>query len=174
MQQRHQKFLEKLRASEIARFFVGMWLSSLGFEITLHPQKYAPTHEQWRDYSDDGDIEAKDSDGNKYRIEVKERTLSFTCKENFPYPDIFVCTVHSWENAQIKPSAFISLNQELTHIAIVYAHSFKEWDTRDVWDKQFGRDQTCYVAPKSAVTFREIRINHERETEPTTENMSVR
>lgn len=146
--QNHARFLRALDDSLPGVLRVAEWLVRRGRNVRISGQHRAPTHEQWQDYSDSGDLMIEQ------RIEVKHRTFDFTSADDWPYADVAVCAQHSWQRAEQKPLAFVSVSCDMTHVAIVLASSAKHWSVRPCTDSRYdGVTQDTFFCPLSSVTF---------------------
>lgn len=145
----HQQFLQHLRDSEAARWRVARWLTNRGYAVQLQGMSEAPTHDQWKDHADVGDIQVT------MRVEVKRLTCTFTSRENWPYgEDFIVCAAHSFNRAQPKPYAYVILNQAMTHAAFVMTTNWRKWRVEERQDRRYSDvSQRYYLAPIESVVF---------------------
>ncbi len=119
----HPAFLLGLEESQKAVWLMASWLSRQGFSVRIpHAPLLTPTHADWRDYSDQGDLELG------LRIEVKRLGCEFTCAEDWPFKNFIVCSRHSWDMANPRASRFYYLNKQMTHAAIIRPAS-----SSDLW-----------------------------------------
>lgn len=125
-------FVKHLMTSQDAVWEVAKWLQSRGNTVTVNPTFVTPSHEQWEDYADNGDLFITQ------RIEVKARGIEFTCEEDWPYGDtMIVCAKHAWDRALQKPYAFINLNKARTHVAVLKGSTHKHWTVERKTDARY-------------------------------------
>ena len=144
-----RKFAKHLIESQDAVWQVARWLQSKGNAVTVNPTFITPSHDQWEDYADSGDLLITQ------RIEVKRLSASFTCKEDWPFKDKFiVCAKHAWDRALQKPYAFIYLNKEQTHIAVLKGDTHKSWTHSKRTDSRYeNMTQEFYFCDLGLVKF---------------------
>ena len=114
-------FLDRLEASKEGVWKVARWLSDLGHHVKVNALGKAPKVSDRYRYTDGGDLEICQ------RVEVKQLSASFTSAEDFPFDCVIVCSKPSWEAASPKPHAFVYLNKEGTHAAIVKGSTSASW-----------------------------------------------
>lgn len=149
-----RRFEKNLMDSQEAVWDVARWFQSHGKTVTVNPTFIAPSHDQWQDYADGGDLFLVQ------RIEVKKLGVLFTCRDDWPFGDKFiVCAKHAWDRALQKPHAFIYLNQNKTHAAIVKGETHKTWTHEKRTDKRYDRmTQEFYFCDLSHVAFMPFQI----------------
>lgn len=126
-----------------------MWLNARGYTVGVPPMEYAPTDSDWLEYVDEGDLSIL------MRVEVKQRSLEFTCRADWPFPDGFiVCSRNSFDRAKPKPYAYVILNRAGTHAAFVLGSSRTRWWIERRKDSRYQTiEQEFYFAPLEAVSF---------------------
>ncbi len=128
-----KKFLTHLRESRKAVWTVAEALFDQGFSPTINCSGEMPEGGNRVDYVDDGDLHIN------LKIEVKHRKkLSWTCREDFPYPDLFICAKRSFDFSFPKPYAYINLNDSMSHVAIIYSSTRPHWEEFNMPDKRYG------------------------------------
>lgn len=151
MEETHERFLSFLDASEDCRWKIAKWLSLNGYTVRVPPLMKSPTHADWKRHSDSGDLEIT------RRVEVKQLSASFTCREDWPFRDKFiVCNKHSFDAAVPKPYGYIIVNREGTHAAIVLSDTSHRWGCEQKRDSRYGENvvqQHFYMAPLDCVRF---------------------
>jgi len=145
----HEKFQKHLQESMRGVEIVATWLKAKGYEIQVPETKVAPTHEQWREYADHGDLFIKQ------RIEVKQLGINFSHAGDWLYaPRYIVCAKHSFDRADHKPHAYVHLSKDGKHAGIVYTSSRSRWYVDTVKDSRYqDYAQECYLAKLSDVKF---------------------
>jgi hypothetical protein len=144
-----QRFAKHLSDSIADVWDVAQWLSSRGHSVTVNPTFIAPSHEEWEDYADGGDLFITQ------RVEVKRLSAEFTSAQDWPFKDKFiVCAKHAWDRAKPKPYAFIYLNKSKTHMAVVKGDTHKFWEVEQRTDKRYdSMTQSFYFCPLEKVVF---------------------
>lgn len=140
MSKNHEKFLKHLTASRAAVWRVARWLWSRGYPVRMNATAAAPDASLWEEYADQGDLEIC------LTVEVKHLASNqFTCKEDYPYDQAIICAVHSYNHKHPRPFAYILVNAEMTHGAIVYSSTKDLWSTKTIHDSRYNNSQVCYV-----------------------------
>lgn len=145
----NDRFIKHLKDSMGAVWEVAQWLQGRGHAVTVNPTFIRPSHDQWADYADNGDLFISQ------RIEVKVRGVEFTCREDWPHGDKFiVCAKHAWDRALQKPHAFIYLNKSRTYAAILMGDTHGEWTVEKRTDRRYQDvTQEFYFCPINLVKF---------------------
>lgn len=156
----HQSFLDHLRESYDAVWFVARWLWNKGLPVLIPVKREAKEHKDWKVYKDNGDIHILTDSGFDV-AEVKRRFFDFTGMQDYldkGYKDIMVCAKHSFDGADPKPVAYFILSHDYKACAIVrVAETRDKWTVRSVKDKRYqGRDayQDAYFCPLDLVIFK--------------------
>lgn len=114
----------------------------------------APDASLWREYADGGDLEIC------LTVEVKHLPKNhFTSTEDYPYPDAIICAVHSYNHKHPRPYAYLLVNADMTHVAIVYTSSHDKWRTRTIHDSRYGNSQKCYVIDRELLHIVPLKDN---------------
>ena len=153
----HTKFLQGLKASRVAVWLVARWLVDHGYTVTVNPTSYAPKHDDWREFADEGDLLI-----NGHRAEVKCLTANFTSVDDWPFDDFIVCAKHAWDNADPKPYRICYLNNAMTHFAALDClKTCSQWTWRIVKDSRFDdREQKNYVCDKTLPQFGKLTMRN--------------
>lgn len=152
MSANHSKFIDHLKKSEDARWFIAWWLSQKGKTVYMPPSKIAPSHEQWKDYIDKGDVFCFSDKKKKWiRNEVKELKVNFTCVDDWPFgKDFIVCAKHSYDGAEEKPAYYFILSNDWKFVALVDTKHADRWTTKEKADSRYEGEeakQTFYYSP---------------------------
>jgi hypothetical protein len=143
LKQTHQGFLAALDKSQQSVCAVAMYLTRLGQTVQINGLHKAPTAEQRDTFRDLGDLHILK------RVEVKQRTIDWTCREDYPFPDMLVTGKSSFDHAVRyggKPTGFIILNRAGTHAAMISSRTQGRWEVRRVPHPR-GTEAETYVAP---------------------------
>jgi hypothetical protein len=148
----HEKFQERLRASEKARWLFANWLACLGYTVNLAPLSEAPSADRWKEFADTGDLFVA------MRVEVKHRNYEFMRREDWPYPDFIVCGRNAFDRANPKPYVIAHLNKARTHAAFVRGSDSHLWKSGRNPDRHYGDDheEEVYFAPLESIVFAEL------------------
>jgi len=139
LKQTHQGFLAALEKSQQAVCAVAVYLTRLGQTIQMNGMHKAPTPQQRDVFRDLGDLHILK------RLEVKQRTIDWTCREDYPFPDILVTGKSSFDQGE-RPLGFIILNRTGTHAAMINSDTRHRWEVRRVHHNR-GTEAETYVAP---------------------------
>ncbi|WP_286995269.1 hypothetical protein [Acinetobacter sp.] len=148
-----KKFQSHLRESRGPVWRVAEALFEQGFSPTVKYSQVMEEGDPWRLYADDGDISLD------IKIEVKHRKkIGWTCANDFPYDTLLVCAKASYSRAFPKPYAYIHLDDDMSHAAIIYNGTFPEWEEIRMPDERYGDNyiQTAYQIDKKYVAFKPI------------------
>jgi len=156
MKQNHRKFLNHLDNSSEAVFITALYLHKLGLDVRINAMQKAKSHKDWKDFKDDGDMNIYK--GNKsYRIEVKGLSCNFTNGSDWSFKDFIVCAKHSYDNATPKPYAYMILNKNKTHIAIVNTKTYLDWEVVTRKDSRYENvTQEFYTCPLNKIQWRTL------------------
>ncbi|NBW20213.1 MAG: hypothetical protein EBR82_70815, partial [Caulobacteraceae bacterium] len=82
-------------------------------------------------------------------VEIKERSLKFTCPEDFPYPTVFVDDLRGLGREFIHPFAYVFLSSVTGKwVWITPLDRDASWEEKVVKDNTRGHDMGMLVAPK--------------------------
>lgn len=141
MTSNHKKFIEHLKKSQEAVWKVAQHLGQRGWSVRVNSPRVAPDASLHASYIDVCDIELA------VPIEVKQRhNVSFTCQQDLPGGELIVCAAHSFNHS--PPFAYVHLDDDASHAAIIHSGSHEKWEQRRIHDKRYGPQysQLCYVA----------------------------
>lgn len=108
-------FKQDLRESKHAVHAVAEYLRKHDCEVTEDEIRVAPRIEDWREYTDDGDLTAKHAKHGTLEIEVKGRDLHFDDRDPFPFSTVFVDNKRRFDAKPEAPFAYYVVNRQLTH-----------------------------------------------------------
>jgi hypothetical protein len=147
----HAKFLSHLRESKPGVGIVAEWLLDQGYAVTIPPVNEAKTHSGWKDCTDAGDLFINQ------RIEVKQLSVCFSGRADWPFRDFIVCAKHSFDRAVPRPFAYIILSEDSGSAATVLGRDWKLWTTGRRGDRRYeGVEQDFYFSPFSKVYWNRI------------------
>jgi hypothetical protein len=122
----------------------------------------AETAEDWKKHSDSGDLWVRvDTDSPEMRFEVKHIVSAgeFTNAEDWPWPKMFVCSKHSFDRADPKPSTFFLVNRNLTHAASIQVERTREhWSEFEMTDSHRDRKETVYAMSPTQALYWDIEL----------------
>jgi hypothetical protein len=143
----HQAFLRNLRDSEKHVLHAARWLAKSGATVSYSPSTEAPTHGEWKQHADRGDLTLS------LRLEIKRISRNFTSPDDWPFKDFIVCARHAWDRALPKPYGILCLNPKGTHAAFVAASTQHLWRSESRLDRRYGYEQDFYIADKALPVF---------------------
>jgi hypothetical protein len=83
-------------------------------------------------------------------LEIKERSISFTCPEDYPYDTVFVDDLNGLAKERLKHFAYVFMSQPTGKWVWILALDRDEtWTEQDVFDRGRGYSVPTLVAPKS-------------------------
>lgn len=146
----HPAFLERLRASHHAVHDTATILTGRGYHVEIPDHTESPTHKNFRQHSDSGDLRVL------VGVEVKHLSCGFTCAEDFPYaPDFIVDSVFTHDNKPRPPWAYFIWNHGRTHYGIVWGNTRPHWTVKQRHDRNVSRSVPFYMCPLELVDFYE-------------------
>jgi hypothetical protein len=141
-------FEERLNASRgrVNKFAYKMW--KLGVKMFMPPECLDLNYEKRWENADDGDLFVT------MRVEHKvRRNIDFSCREDYPYPTVFVDEYYKIENKEDRPLCYVIENKEGSYCAVIYNYTKKHWVIEKHYDPIQQRICEFYAAPKSFVRF---------------------
>ena len=134
-------FVFDLERSKEAELVMLNYFARKGRMVVRPPQFLRPTAEERVAYADTGDLYVAQ------RWEIKHRMIEFNTMENFPYSDVFVDPVPTFEQKRPRPTFYAFLNKSLTHAIIVNVDkSYEHWTERE--DNSHNRKRTILCCPR--------------------------
>jgi hypothetical protein len=100
---------------------------------------------------DNGDM-VMDRGRGPERVEVVWRDFSFSCRDDFPYPNIVVGQAFKWEREGNRPSLVLVFNSELDAVAVISVESSMRW-VKQKFNNLSGPKQLVYTAHLDDVEF---------------------
>jgi hypothetical protein len=147
LEEHDSTFVDDLKESQVSVWLAAKWLSSKGFNVTVRASSIRPDAKERMKYSDNGDLEIVQ------RVEVKRRRVDFTGAHDYPYPSVFVDVAHTYDNATVKPYAYLLINRKGTHCAVVLGKTRPQWIKSEKMDNHAGRLRTYYLCPVELCEF---------------------
>ena len=153
---RHNAFLRRLYGSSFGVFVVAAWMHRLKRTVKIYPIDAAPFGEDPNKYVDKGDLLVTDEKGENSLLEVKHIQTSFTCQEDWPHPFVIVSNVGSVDRNRGSVKAYVILNKEATHVAIIPASDIDSWEKRDIMSSNTQKVEAFYTCKPSSCVFKFI------------------
>ena len=135
-----------------AEFVAAKWCSLAGLDLEIGGLHIGPDPSVRNDYKDSGDIHVV----GKGNLEVKHwYKTAFSCRDDFPYPDIFVDTEKKVTGKIDQTWAWLTISPDMVYGALVMADTFDSWKLRKDAYKARGWDhmESVYSAPMNCVRF---------------------
>lgn len=152
-----QRFRQNLERSVIAARAVAAHFRASGYEAEVPALRVRPTFADRHQYNDGGGdvlIWRKGSE-NKHKVEVKWRSETWTCPEEFKYPMMNIDRVRKKAPVALF---YISVNKALTHAMIAKGRDKDKWVIETSTDPKRGYDPyPIYRCPVEYVEFVELR-----------------
>lgn len=145
----HAKFVANLLASEPARHYVGALFRENGHEVVVPKLRIAKTHLERGDFSDGGDLLVTFKGHTAVRvIEVKvAKKASFTCKEDWPFPDVFIEGCSRMAARGHAPYAFFILSKDWGAAFVInVAETRARWHQKDRRNHNTGSVDPAWCA----------------------------
>jgi len=148
----HTRFIEHLDASNPTVFQCAKFFYDKGIQVAISPMSKSKGYDDRLEHTDDGDLFIQQ------RIEVKGLSADFTNGADWPFgAEFIVCAAHSYDRAKPKPYAYMILNRNRTHVAIVYGKSRPHWTSKRIKDGRYeDMTQKFYLCPLEHVDFRQL------------------
>ena len=138
----YAQFIHELRASQTYVNAVASWMAMHDCDVVIKPTLEAPSTELRHEYIDSGDIEIRQ------RVEVKHRSIGFTCAEDYPFPTIIVDEVHKVDRIpKGQLWGYVIVNEAGTHVCCLRANTQGRWTIQRKHDKKQGAERAFYVCP---------------------------
>jgi hypothetical protein len=146
-----EEFVRSLKQSHQVSIQVKDWLIKRGYDVSVKTTYVRPNFESRHDYVDKGDIILS----GEGRIEVKYRqNLYFTDRGSYKYPTVFVDELRKIDKPDAEPLvAYIIVNSQRTHVAIIAADTRQKWTTIKRYDGRIGDHRRFCECPKEHVAF---------------------
>lgn len=151
--EKHARFLERLRGSSPAVFAVAAYMHEHGFDLMIPAKRYTPSVEQHMDYVDSGDIMSKKGDREWERIEVKGIDTQFTCREDWPHKCMIVSNKKAVDRADPLPRAYVVVSRDLAHCAIIRNTTRDRWREKELTPKTTNVPEMFYVVDNDVPRF---------------------
>lgn len=153
----HAEFLKRLDDSRKSTFLVAEYLHKSGYNVEIPVFDYRDRNTNWEDHVDDGDLFIWKNDGPRHRIDVKHVSFRFTSKEDVRVQKLFVADIRAIQRADPFPLAYISVNKQCTHMAIIWGKTKDTWDIHEVYASNTNKMITAMRCPVENIDFRSFR-----------------
>lgn len=151
-------FLTRLEASKVAVRKVADWLIGRDAIVEVAEMRVRPSYDERHEFVDDGDLRLT------IRAEVKNVSLSFTCRNDFPYDNIIIDEAFKVDRIpKAQRYGWFIVNREVTHCAFVSRFSFPHWQRKRRFDSKVQQELEFYICPKEEATFFALSVNDERD-----------
>lgn len=125
-------------------FIVGAYLQRLGFNIVVPVPEIRPNEAERMKYMDNGDLLVT------MPVQVKERSIQFSCAADYPYPTIFID-----ETYKIKKDTFmyVIVSSDHRYAALIDRSTRSHWVKETIFDKKQDRECVNAACPKELASF---------------------
>ena len=110
-------------------------LAAAGLDVTVGALTFRESIEKAHEYLDQQDVYVTSPGGLRLLVECKSRDLSFTTPGTFPYEDIMVDTLSSWEAKSTKPDFYLCASQRTGSIIVLPGSTRDLWGERRTFDR---------------------------------------
>lgn len=144
-------FQRAFHLSEPSVLDVAKWMKRLGYHIRIDPQILRPNASVRMGFVDDGDLEITQI------VQVKHRSICFTCASDYPYPDVMVDEAYKVDRHSVERLfGYVILNMEKSVACCIRGITRKQWVKRERFDTEAGRTATHYYCPLHLCSFHRI------------------
>jgi len=147
----HQRFLERLVASERAVFVVAQMQHAKGRVVEIPKTSFAPTAAEAQHHVDGGDLFVV----RRHRIEVKHLGINFTGHADWPFREVFVSNVAAVDRAT-DVLAYVSVSHDFACAVIIPHETRPHWYVVETFVKNTGNMERNYACPLELVVFEAI------------------
>lgn len=126
--------------------------SKQGVNMVSTPSELRGDSKDRRKFADNGDGTLT------MRFEHKKRKTNakFTCKDDYPYPDMIVDEVYNYEQKTTPWIAYFIENEPGTHVAVIWNFTRHYWFTKTLFDPYQKRKGEFYLCPTRFIWFSPI------------------
>ena len=141
-------FVDDLKNSQQWVDRAAAWLNANGIKTEVAPLRIRPDIEEWKDYSDSGDLRVT------LPAEVKHREeIDFTCADDFPFPTVIVDKRRKYDRMKVKPLFHMIISASGNHFIFIPKHTKDKWIKTTRFDSNAKRDIDYYECPLEYVAF---------------------
>lgn len=132
-------------------FAVGAYLQRKGFNVVVPVPEIRPDESERMKYADNGDLLIT------MPVQVKHRSLQFTCANDYPFPTIFIDENYKIEKGRKDLFMYVIVARDGNHAAVIRRETRRYWVQKTIYDKRQKRNCTNQACPKEWATF--IKLN---------------
>lgn len=150
-----EEFRAVLKASEPKRIAAAGWILREGYKVEMEPMRCRPTFDQWREYSDGGDIwGTHPRDGVRRLFEVKGPSEPFTDRSDWPHKEFIVEDKGTFDRKPVEPYMYIFVAPDLVHAARLRVDLSRDsWYEKLSSGPSFPNGKVYYYAPFAFLTW---------------------
>ncbi len=150
----HKITMRRLLESMPGVWFVAHWLSEQKFDVKIFATKYAPTHHQWAEFSDQGDLETSRGRDRVLRCEVKTLSKSFR-SDAPPFGKYFIVDGKgTHDRKDPEPDYYLYLSQDRGCIGSLNVPFSKvDWYVEKRTGGETGIESDFYFTPLDKLTW---------------------
>ena len=157
MDDKHDKFVDRLLGSRDAVFRVAQWLSEGGFDVQIPAIKVAGKGDDPADFYDDGDLFRRKDGSDWERVEVKGSGVEFEDKHIWPYKNMIVSNKAAVDRGAHNVVAYIILSANWEWVAVIRADTKPYWTVSNIYASNTEKREDFYLCPTDKVIFRKIK-----------------
>jgi hypothetical protein len=148
-------FREQLIAGRRVEFVLAIDLLDLGFGVKVGQLEYRDSF--GADFADQADVMV----GGGHVLEVKSRSLHFTCPGDYPFDPVYLGNGRRWMARRKRPCHFVIVSSAGSRLAISTATS-DSWKVDTTHDSVRDIYNTVLTAPRSLLVPFESLVEHLR------------
>lgn len=126
------------------QMFVAGYLSAQGLRVQVPPLRIRGHVRDRKQFKDGGDLVVEG-----HVLECKARNIHFTCRQDLPYTELFVDTVHNWREKEVKPVAYVCISTQTQAMIVTPGKNPRKWGVTKTRDQVRGVNDAWYTAHRS-------------------------
>lgn len=146
-----EQFAGALLLSQGCVAAVASWMQRHKCDVMIRPTTIRPDFDSRNEFADCGDIEIRQ------RVEVKQRSIEFTCVNDYPYDTVIVderFKVDRIEKARLW--GYLIVSKSGTYVCCIKSDTKQHWEIKEKFDQKDSQRREFYVCPKSLCTFHKM------------------
>lgn len=146
-----QDFKARAEIGHRSEVRVAQLLRYWGYPVADPELVFRPEHERSREVLAEFARTQKDLEVGHLVLEVKSRTLSFTCRDDYQFSTVLLDTVAGWNAKEKKPDLYIIVSQPTGAILAVDTRKMASFPVEEKTDFSRKHKDRWFVCPKSAL-----------------------
>ena len=153
-----QRYRKHIAASTSIVERVAKHLTSKGYTVQIPPTHIAQHQHQRINMVDEGDLFVLQ------RMEVKGKSIHFTCREDYPYDSVIICNKFSFDKHKgMPPAYYFIVAADGVSVAVIDVKRTKPlWWAEKRRDRRYEDvEETFYFVHKKDVSFERLELDGE-------------